>query len=418
MTDAYKKRTEWITCLWKDRFSKFFSEGVIATPFVLVDEILNKLPIDWTDPTLTFLDPCCGSGRFLMSIKYRLLAAGHTEQHIIENMIFGMDIDPKNVDGTVAMLGGDAYNHNIKCGNSLTEKWAMKFDVVVGNPPYQDGNTTVKGSRGNLWQKFISIADQLAPIVAFITPDSWLQFRGQTGKWFKTNAPRYVWSNQYVAPYFGVGVTISAWIVDKRQHNTTIDFVDTGETIDTESLSKLARGSIIGTSILNKVMVDASVGIQFQTDSTNNVSWKNDPAHCHLYGETETSDRPYRVCHTARIDCFVANKPQEYETLKVILPLMTRTPKPRLEANIGAVSRMSVYFVPSTRAEGENLITLLTSKVYQFVCHVTNNRNSTTRDWLRQLPVVDLSRSWTDQELYQHFNLTADEIKLIEDTIK
>jgi len=36
---------------------------------------------------------------------------------------------------------------------------------------------------------------------------------------------------------------------------------------------------------------------------------------------------------------------------------------------------------------------------------------------LRWIPAVDLSRSWTDEELYKHFNLTEEEIKLIEETV-
>jgi len=31
---------------------------------------------------------------------------------------------------------------------------------------------------------------------------------------------------------------------------------------------------------------------------------------------------------------------------------------------------------------------------------------------------TDLTRSWTDEELYEHFDLTKDEIKFIEETVK
>ena len=37
---------------------------------------------------------------------------------------------------------------------------------------------------------------------------------------------------------------------------------------------------------------------------------------------------------------------------------------------------------------------------------------------VRALPKLDLTRTWTDQELYAHFGLTDEEIRYIEEQVK
>mgnify|MGYP000576302149 CR=1 FL=1 len=79
--------------LWKQQLSKpeilaLLSESTIVTPFELIEEIVDKLPVQWDNPNLKFLDPVCGRGSFLFVIKNRLMQY-HSEQHIVENMLYG-----------------------------------------------------------------------------------------------------------------------------------------------------------------------------------------------------------------------------------------------------------------------------------------------------------------------------------------
>ena len=37
---------------------------------------------------------------------------------------------------------------------------------------------------------------------------------------------------------------------------------------------------------------------------------------------------------------------------------------------------------------------------------------------MNTLPILDLARTWTDAELYSHFNLTQEEIEYIETNVK
>ena len=81
------------------------NSGEVFTPEELVSEMLDKLPPEiWSDPTKTFIDPAAGDGNFLVEVKKRLLKF-HSEQHILENMIFAVDIMPDNIEVLQHRLG-------------------------------------------------------------------------------------------------------------------------------------------------------------------------------------------------------------------------------------------------------------------------------------------------------------------------
>ena len=69
----------------------------VFTPPALVKEMLDHLPNSvWLDPAKTWLEPSAGDGNFLVEIKARLLQAGHDELHILDNMIFSIELLPDN----------------------------------------------------------------------------------------------------------------------------------------------------------------------------------------------------------------------------------------------------------------------------------------------------------------------------------
>jgi len=115
---------------------------------------------------IRIVDPACGGGVFLLGV-YQFLLDWHEKQFgkltltqrqkILNDSIFGVDIDPqavgitkyclsmKCIDGTNFSLDLD---ENIRSGNSLVETefpWQREFphvfnqggfDIVIGNPPY------------------------------------------------------------------------------------------------------------------------------------------------------------------------------------------------------------------------------------------------------------------------------------------
>ena len=71
--------------------------GEVFTPRSLIREMLDRLPnAAWFDPNKRWLEPAAGDGNFLVEIKARLLQAGHDEIHVLEHMLFSIELIDDN----------------------------------------------------------------------------------------------------------------------------------------------------------------------------------------------------------------------------------------------------------------------------------------------------------------------------------
>ena len=115
--------------------------GEVFTPEHIVDKLL--VGIDYSDPSLTICEPSFGDGRILLELKNRLLKY-HSEEHIMNNMLFGIEIQEAWHNEAVERLNPNGYKHNLLCCSALNfegifnplKDWIDKFDYVIGNPPY------------------------------------------------------------------------------------------------------------------------------------------------------------------------------------------------------------------------------------------------------------------------------------------
>ena len=130
---------------------------------ILVNEMLDALPKDvWTKSYLKWLDPCSGMGNFPIAVyirlhdglKEKIKDEKERKKHILENMLYMSELNKKNTLITKQIFDiNQEYKLNIYEGDSLKVDYNKefkinKFDIIMGNPPYQKENKKNNSAKG------------------------------------------------------------------------------------------------------------------------------------------------------------------------------------------------------------------------------------------------------------------------------
>lgn len=167
--------------------------GEIFTPFSLIEKMFSLFSDDiFSDPNKKWLDAGAGTGFFSMFLYHKLNTglvkkfpnAIKRHNHIIQNMIYMVEIRHENITKLQTLFGEDA---NIYHQDFLSDFKLPPFDYIIGNPPYnfngikkvptnklkkktQDGRT--------IWidfiKKSISLLKQNGHLL-FIIPSIWMK---------------------------------------------------------------------------------------------------------------------------------------------------------------------------------------------------------------------------------------------------
>jgi len=68
----------------------------VFTPDFLVNQMLDKLPVEVWTKGKTFCDPACGNGNFLVHVLWRKISKGHNPLDALQS-IYGVDIMQDNI---------------------------------------------------------------------------------------------------------------------------------------------------------------------------------------------------------------------------------------------------------------------------------------------------------------------------------
>jgi len=476
------------------------SNDEVFTPPEVANAMLDLLPQElFHNPNTTFLDPVCKSGVFLREIAKRLIE-GLADQipdlqeridHIFHKQLFGIAITeltsllsrrslyctkyPSSKFSVTAFddqSGNIRYkriNHRWKDGKCIfcsaskraydrddileshAYEWIhttkpegifkMKFDVIIGNPPYHLSDGGQKASATPIYHRFISQAKKLNPrFMSFVIPARW--FSGGRGldsfrdEMLKDNRIRRIVDYTDSEDCFpGVdiagGICYFLWNRDERGkcEVTTIHNGST-QTISREldeypifirhsqALSVIEKVTARETRFYSqKVSSQKPFGLRTYVKPTDTGDitlrynggtgpfWRKDVTQSTDWIDKWKVIMSYLTYdHAGRAD--KDGKRRVFSTMEILPPAAVCT------------ETYLVVDALSSKQEAENLLKYLQTMFVRFLVAQTTSTQHIAKSNFVFVPIQDFSKPWTDGKLFEKYGLTIDETDFIESMIR
>jgi len=180
--------------------------GEVFTPPELINEMLDKLPNDvWYNPKLKWLDPCSGVANFPFIIYERLMIGlkdiiiddKQRKKHILTEMIYMVELDNENCNHIREIFKD--YDINLYEGSFFDYETNIKFDIIMGNPPYNQcgisskkKNIELEQDKKTIWSGFIEKSFTIlktSGYLLFVNPLTWVK---KTHKLHKVMFEKYI----------------------------------------------------------------------------------------------------------------------------------------------------------------------------------------------------------------------------------
>lgn len=371
----------------------------------LVNQILDQLPDHvWTDPNITFLDPAMGGGQFLVEIQRRLRASGHSDENISERM-WGCETNILRVN--YAKNNKKLVSNHLFISEFLDHDWGdMKFDVIVGNPPYQ----SQESKRIKIWFDFLEKGLDLLQdkgYLGLVIPNSWMDQDITVAKEARTllSGHQIVWLNNDVSKYFTVGESIGAFIARKNgtpAYDGSKIYITKEAAIADAICAKMRNSSCPPAKTLLQRLY-SSPHPRDNPEFTEKAKGKfvNPVVH----SSTETWFTRQDVSHMTGHNVIFNNSGYYYQP--------DQPKRYMFYSNTHVAGGNAFQITYTSKKKALNALSFFTSKAYRFFVNATKSGgfNATA---LYQMPLLDESKCWTDNEVYEFFGLEASEITTIE----
>jgi len=476
------------------------SSDEVFTPPDLAQQVLDLLPKEiWSNSKIRILDPVCKTGIFLRECAARLMVGLEREipdeierrNHIFKNMLFGIAITEltslisrrslyyskdassdnsvvqfDNPEGNIEFRRLEHTFTNGKCeicgspykaierGDSF-ENYAyqfihqtvgndMKFDVVIGNPPYQmtDGGGGKGSSASPIYQLFVNQAFRLKPrYVAMIIPSRWFSggkgldsFRSQMLK--SKNFQELVYypdsAEIFPGPDFGGGVCYFLWD-EKYEGKCNFKTIQNSEVTSTIQRYLDEDGEILVSHTEARPIIKKVLEKGFPT-----------------FDEWVSSQKPFGLRSTFKdyedkefkgsIKYYLSDgigwiKPAQIgaknewvDKWKVLVgkaygergsyPFKIIAQPKIIEPNSACSETYLVCGVFDSKEEAQHLVKYMETRFFRFLLALQKNTQNISKEKFSFIPILDLSKTWTDGELYKFFNISKDEQTYINSVVR
>jgi len=484
------------------------SNDEVFTPPGLVNDILDLLPASlWRNPKAKFLDPVSKSGVFLREMAKRLMNGLETQipdkqeriNHIFSKQLYGIAI----TDLTALLSRRSVYcsktaNHpkyslftdfadeqgNIRynrmlhtwvndkctyCGASQEvydredglETYAynfihldkpekifnMKFDVIIGNPPYQlnDGGGSNGISAKPIYQLFIEQAKRLNPkYLTMIIPARWYaggkglnEFRSEmlSDKRIRTlvDYPKsrecfpgvdiaggvcyFLWDKNYSGECEIISIIGNNSISRIRKLNEFDIFVRDNVGIDILYKVLAKKETMFSTKVLTRNSFGFTTSARGKANPfENSIKLVSSNGFSYVSMDSVTKNKSlidfYKVSvGTLNPDRGGVNNAQDGKinvTTKIKI----------LNPNEVVTETYIIVDYYKNKLEAENCASYIRTKLARFLISLTLSSMHIVRDNFQFVPIQDFSESWTDEKLYKKYGLTEEEITFIDSMIR
>lgn len=404
--------------------------GEVFTPLELIREKCYKVPEEfWKNPNVKVLDPCCGIGNYQV-VLIEFFTKGLEEvikdekerlEWIKTKILYCVDICPINV-GLCKMVTGV---ENVYCMDFLSCNFLdrMKFDMIIGNPPYQavseKGNS--KGGGNNLYTKFIYKAYEILKkngFLVFINPPTFFSI-GRSSNKNEMNLKKDVFDKSYIhyinlgecRKYFNnVGSKFIYYIIQKNNYfNKSIEVV-------CEYNNQIYK-SVINQTLLNNfdylpyLLTNESLNICFKIKNFkgkklnifNSPDNRRDKKHVQ---DEKTEEFKYPIQATGK-QIVYSSKPCKNQNNKKIIMSESGYLNPFYDNGILGIGGHCFGLLVKNENEGDNKIQLLNSKLYKFYIDINKWSGFHHKKVLQDLIDVEYEN---DEQLYKYFKLSDEEV--------
>lgn len=475
------------------------SNDEVFTPPAVANKMLDLLPPEvWTNPELRFLDPGCKSGVFLREAAKRLMTGladampdeAARREHIFKHMLHGIAIteltaqmarrtlyyskDASSEHSVVRMPtpeGNIRYQniaHTFKngscvhCGAPETaardlahESHAylfihedldptMKFDVIIGNPPYQLKDGGHGASASPLYHKFVQQAMAANPrYLSMIIPSRWFaggkgldEFRAQmlADRRMKVLVDHADAGECFPGVEIKGGVCYFLW--DETHGGAAADTCLVrnlnGDAVD-EAERRLDGYDVFirfnkAVSILEKVLALKEQNLDTQVSSrkpfgfaTNFEDYMKKPfegaVQFFARGEVGWIASEKIVINTDWVPKWKVLTSMAYGAGDGFPHQITGKPIVA-PPNSACTETYLVLGVFDSEAEAQNFAAYQQTRFFRFLVSLRKNTQHLTRDRFSFVPQLDMAESWDDAKLYARYGITPGEIAYIESMIK
>ena len=493
------------------------SNDEVFTPPALANQVLDLLPQDlFRSPKTRFLDPFTKSGVFLREIVKRLdrglegIIPDRQARidHILHNQVFGIACTEltsllarrsvycsKTANGRYSVSRFDTPEGNIQykaikhtwvagkckfCGASQgvydrgdqAEQYAyqfihtdnpsqlfnnMKFDVVIGNPPYQmaDGGGTGDSAKP-LYHLFIKQAKKLSPrYISMIIPSRWM--KGGKGLDSFREEMKNDTCIRFIKDYEDANECFSGLHIDggvcyflrDESYCGPVEYhfksLDKTESTSTRFLKTTLTDVIIRDyrqlSIIDKAQKLKENRFSSIVKARNPFGFNADFFNCpENYPSIQTFEHvaPFRcLVHgvkgkkggAKRTSCYIKkcdissgveyiDKPKLFFS-KAYMTTSTVPPEIIIgEANHICTETFLLIGCFENMEETRNCLSYIKTKFFRALLFYNRHSLNISRDSFDLIPLQDFSHPWTDEMLYKKYNLTEDEIAFIESMIR